>query len=269
MKIFDTHSHYADNKYDEDRLLLFNKMFNEGVSDITLIGASKKESEAVVTLSSFYKNEINIPKLYYTIGVHPDEIINEIPSSSKGVRHLEKLKLLANGSVGIGEIGLDYYGEGKDDKLKLHQKEWFIAYLELAKELKLPIVVHSREACKDTLDIIKEYGKDLSGVIHCFAYEKEVAKEYVDMGYFIGVGGVVTFKNGRKTKEVVSYIPIDKIVTETDSPWLSPTPHRGERNESTHIKYVIKEIANIKNIEIEKVANIVYENAYRLYCLKV
>lgn len=268
MKIFDTHAHYTDSKYDEDRLILFKKMFNEGVSDIALIGASEKESEAVANLPIIYKSENDIPKLYYVVGVHPDEIINELSTSNKGIRHLEKLKLLANGAVGIGEIGLDYFGDAKDDNVKAHQKEWFIAYLDLAKKLKLPVVIHSRDACKDTLDIIKEYGKGLQGVIHCFAYEKEIAKEYIDMGFFIGIGGVVTFKNARKTKEVVEYIPLDYIVTETDSPWLTPTPYRGERNESCYIKYVVEEISKIKSKNVDDVYDILYRNACELYCLK-
>ena len=164
-------------------------------------------------------------------------------------------------------IGLDYYGDHKGKEDYELQKKWFIAEINLAKKLDLPIVVHSRDACKDTLDIIKTYAKGLTGIIHCFSYEKEVALEYVDMGYCIGVGGVVTFKNGRKLKEVVEAIPIENIVAETDAPWLTPMPYRGKRNESDYIKYVIEEIAKIKNIDVETTAEVLYNNALEVYGL--
>ena len=272
MRIFDTHAHYSDEKYDIDRLDLFKKMYAEGVDSVALIGASKIESGKEKEISIKYNGIEQIPKFYYTVGDHPDEIIKASPDSSEGVSYLDELRQLAlvNGkvsSIAIGEIGLDYHGDFKTEWDYENQKRWFIAEIELARSLNLPIVVHSRDACKDTLDIIKNYARDLIGIIHCFSYEKEIAEEYIKLGYYIGIGGTVTFKNARKTKEVVETISLDKIVTETDAPWLAPTPHRGERNESSYIKYVIEEIARIKGEEIEKIVDVLYNNALMVYNL--
>lgn len=273
IKIFDTHAHYDDSIYDEDREELFKKMHKEGVSDIALIGASLDNSEKEKQIAKKYNNVSDMPKFYYVVGDHPDEIPKFSPDSEEGINYLKKLESLCYNddnkleAIAIGEIGLDYYGDHKGKEDYELQKQWFIAEINLAKKLDLPIVVHSRDACKDTLDIIKTYAKGLTGIIHCFSYEKEVAIEYVDMGYCIGVGGVVTFKNGRKLKEVVEAIPIENIVAETDAPWLTPMPFRGKRNESDYIKYVIEEIAKIKNIDIETTAEVLYNNALEVYGL--
>lgn len=268
-KIFDTHAHYTDIKYDGDREKLFENIKLLGVTDTTLVSASLSESEKTRDLYIKCKDNENFPNMYFTIGEHPDEIITDHPESEIGIDHLNKLEKFTSGAVAIGEIGLDYYGkEDLDPIYKKNQQEWFIAELNLAKKLNLPVVIHSRDACKDTMDIMKEYGKDLRGVIHCFAYEKDVALEYINMGYFIGVGGIITFKNARKLVEIVESIPLEYIVTETDSPYLAPVPHRGERNDSSNIKYVIEKIADIKKIDVDKCADIVYENAKRLYNIK-
>ena len=166
--------------------------------------------------------------------------------------------------VAVGEIGLDYYWDNESHDV---QKEWFIRQLDLARELDLPVLIHSREAAADTMEIMKEHGQGLRGVIHCYSYSKEQAKEYVKMGYYIGVGGVVTFKNSRVLKEVVKAIPLEHIVVETDCPYLAPTPHRGKRNSSVYLPLVIEEIAKLKGITAEEVENATYENAQRLYGL--
>lgn len=268
MKIFDTHAHYSDEKYDTDREELFRKMLSSGVDKITLIGSSKLESEKEKAVSVTYNKYSDMPHFYYTVGDHPDDILNVSPESVEGVKYLDSLKSLAlDGykAIAIGEIGLDYHGDFKNERDYENQKKWFIAEINLARELKLPIVVHSRDACKDTFDIIKNHAKDLKGIIHCFSYEPEIAKEYIKLGYHIGIGGTLTFKNARKTKEVVESIDIKNIVTETDAPYLAPTPHRGERNESTYIKYVIEEIADIKNIDVNIAAETLYKNALEVY----
>ena len=272
MKIFDTHAHYSDEKYDIDREELFRRMFREGVDRITLIGASKSESEKEKDVAYRYNLIDGMPKFYYTVGDHPDEIPKCDPDSSEGVNYLDELKKLMYdkgkvGTIAVGEIGLDYYGDFKTESDYENQKKWFLAEINIARELNLPIVVHSRDACKDTLDMIKTHARDLRGIIHCFSYEAEIAKEYVKMGFHIGIGGIVTFKNGRKVKEVVEAIDIGSVVTETDAPWLSPTPFRGERNESTYIKYVIEEIATIKNMDVEVTADILYNNALNVYSI--
>lgn len=272
IKIFDTHAHYSAEIYDSDRKELFHKMFEEGVNAVTLIGASLEESKKEKELAVRYRDIENIPKFYYTVGDHPDEIPKFDPKSDLGANYLKELEELCFGdgkidAVAIGEIGLDYHGDFKTDFDYKNQAKWFIEEIELAKRLKLPIVVHSRDACKDTFDIVKEYAKGMNGIIHCFSYERETAIDYVKLGFHIGVGGVVTFKNGRKLREVVESIPIESIVTETDAPWLSPTPFRGKRNESTYIKYVIEEIAKIKNMSVEDASNILYNNALKVYNL--
>ena len=273
MRIFDTHAHYSDEKYDIDRDELFSKMYNDGVDRVTLIGASKVESEKEKAIALKYNAMERVPKFYYTVGDHPDEILKCDPDSAEGVSYLDELKkiIYVDGKVtaiAIGEIGLDYHGDFKNESDYENQKKWFIAELNIAKELNLPIVVHSRDACKDTLDMIKTYAKDLSGIIHCFSYEAEIAREYAKLGYYIGIGGTVTFKNGRKVKEVVDAVDIKSIVTETDAPWLAPTPFRGERNTSSYIKYVIEEIARIKNMDVEAAAEILYNNAKEVYNIK-
>ena len=272
MVIFDTHAHYSDSIYDADRETLFKKMVTDGVTDITLIGASLENSKKEKEIANVYNKVDGVPKLHYVIGTHPDDIPSFSPNSDEGEKYINELKSLVYDdgritAVAIGEIGLDYYGDFKSKDDYERQKEWFIAELNLAKKLDLPIVVHSRDACKDTLDIIKTYALGLTGIIHCFSYEKDIALEYVKLGFCIGVGGVVTFKNGRKLKEVVETIPIENIVTETDAPWLSPVPFRGKRNDSSNIKYVIEEIAKIKGVDIEEVSDVLYNNAIEIYGL--
>lgn len=273
-KIFDTHAHYNDAIYNADRDELFKRMYANGVTHITLIGANMEESIGEKKLAEKYKGVNDMPEFYYTIGYHPDDIPKFDPSSEDGVACLNKLEDLCKDekgnitAVAIGEIGFDYHGDFKTEEDYKNQIKWFDAQIELAKKLKLPIVVHSRDACKDTIDMIKEKAKDLNGIIHCFSYEKETAIEYIKLGYYIGIGGTVTFKNGRKTKEVVDAIPVEYIVTETDAPWLSPTPHRGTRNESDYIKYVIEEITDIKKLDINDLADELYKNAFKVYNLK-
>ena len=272
IKIFDTHAHYSDAIYDNDRDELFKEMYNNGVKAITLIGASLEESKNEKAIAVKYNGNENYPKFYFTIGDHPDEVPKFSPFSEEGKKYLIELEGLTKvdgkvKAVAIGEIGLDYYGNFKTERDYKNQIEWFIAEINLAKNLGLPIVVHSREACKDTYDIIREHANGMKGIIHCFSYEKEVALNYIDMGFHIGVGGVVTFKNGRKLKEVVESIPLESIVTETDAPWLSPVPYRGKRNESTYIRYVIEEIARIKSINIDDLSEILYNNALNVYNL--
>ena len=167
--------------------------------------------------------------------------------------------------VAIGEIGLDYYWKEPDPEI---QKHWFVRQLQLAREVKLPVIIHSRDAAQDTLDIMKaEKAGEIGGVIHCFSYGTEMAREYLNMGFYLGIGGVVTFNNGRKLKEVVEYMPLDRIVLETDCPYLSPVPNRGKRNSSLNLPYVAEAIGQIKGISPEEVIKITNQNARNLYRL--
>lgn len=167
--------------------------------------------------------------------------------------------------VAVGEIGLDYYWDKENRDL---QKMWFIRQLELARQLDLPVIIHSREAAADTMEIMKQHAKGLDGVIHCFSYSPEQAKEYVKMGFYLGIGGVVTFKNAKKLKEVVQEIPLEALVLETDSPYLAPVPHRGKRNNSQNLVYVAEEIAALKGVSYEEVVRQTTENAKKLYRLE-
>lgn len=251
--IFDTHAHYDDEAFDSDREELFHQMGEAGIDFVVNIGANMASSENTAALCDKY------PFMYGAVGVHPNdaEEINE--ESIARLRKLtEKEKVVA-----IGEIGLDYYWPEPDHDI---QKRALEAQIALAKEVKLPIVIHSREAAKDTKDILSAlHAGENGGVIHCFSYGKEMAREFIDMGFCIGVGGVITFKNGKKLKEVVEYTPMDRILLETDCPYLAPVPYRGKRNSSLYLPYVAEEIARIKNISYEEVLKITMGNAKRMY----
>lgn len=253
MQIFETHAHYDDAAFDEDRQEVLRNMKKSGIEYIVNIGCSMENSKEIV---NFVKQ---FDFLYGTVGVHPESVGSLTENDMDVLRKLcHNVKIL-----GIGEIGLDYYYDGYD---KESQKKWFAAQLNVARQEQLPVVIHSRDAAADTLDIMKaENAKNIGGVIHCFSYGKELAKQYLDMGFFIGVGGVVTFKNGKKLKEVVAYTPLDRIVLETDAPYLAPTPFRGKRNCSAYLTYVAQEIANIKGIDVDKVYEVTFANGKRLY----
>ena len=167
--------------------------------------------------------------------------------------------------VAVGEIGLDYYWE-KEDDVRKRQRYWFARQMELARELELPVVIHSREAAEDTMQVMKSVrAEEIPGVIHCYSYSPEMAKEFVKMGYYIGVGGVVTFKNARKLKETVEQIPLERILLETDAPYLAPEPYRGKRNYSGYLEYVVKEIARLKQVSEEEVEEVTCRNAKKLF----
>ncbi|HIT88926.1 MAG TPA: TatD family hydrolase [Candidatus Merdenecus merdavium] len=251
--IFETHAHYDDEAFDTDRDEILSNMRNHGIEYVVNIGADIASSKRTVELTKQY------PYLYGAVGVHPDEV-GELDETKmdwlKKQCALDKI-------VAIGEIGLDYYWNKQESAV---QKHWFERQMDLAREVKLPIIVHSRDAGKDTLDVMKSSkAEDLGGIIHCYGYSKEMAKEFVKMGYFLGVGGVVTFKNGRHLKETVEYIPLEYIVLETDSPYLSPEPFRGKRNSSFNIPYIVKEIAHLKGITEEEVMKVTNQNAKRLF----
>lgn len=252
--IFETHAHYDDEQFDLDREELLSSMPEQGVGTIVNVSATYESCRRVVDLVQKY------PFMYAAVGIHPDEV------GSLNEERFAALKELCGREkvVAVGEIGLDYYWDNESHDV---QKEWFVRQLDLARELNLPVLIHSREAAADTMEIMKEHGQGLRGVIHCYSYSKEQAKEYVKMGYYIGVGGVVTFKNARKLKETVEEIPLTSIVLETDCPYLAPVPFRGKRNNSSYIKYVAEEIAEIKGISYEAVVEQTEKNARDLYNL--
>lgn len=257
MKIFETHAHYDDTAFSEDRDFLLQQMHREGIEYIVNIGCSMETSRGITKLVRQYDF------LYGTVGVHPEDAGSLTDPDMEELEELSRQeKILA-----IGEIGLDYH---YDEPPRDIQKQWFVRQLDLAKRRQLPVVIHSRDAAKDTLDIMKaEHAGKTNGVIHCFSYGIEMAREYLNMGYYIGIGGVVTFKNGRKLKEVAEYVPLDNIVLETDAPYLAPVPFRGKRNCSLYLKYVAEELAQLKGISAEEVCAVTFENAKRLYNFSV
>ena len=250
--IFDTHAHYDDEAYEEDREDILKLIRQDGVGLVTDVGATIASTKKAVALSEQYDF------IYAAVGVHPEGVEELTDQDMNWLCELAKREKV----VAIGEIGLDYYYE--DPKRDI-QKIWFRKQLEVARKTGLPVVIHSRDAAQDTLDIIKEeHGEQIGGVIHCFSYGKEMAQVYLDMGFYLGIGGVVTFKNAKKLKEVVEYAPLDQIVLETDSPYLSPEPNRGKRNDSRNLVYVAREIARIKGVTEDEVIAVTEGNAERL-----
>ena len=253
--IFETHAHYDDKAFDQDREILLESMEQQGIGTVVNVCASIGQFGRTVALTEKY------PFVYGAVGVHPDDadkMTEETLREIREISHLEKI-------IAIGEIGLDYYWHKEECEHK-RQQEMFRAQMDIAREEKLPFMIHSREAAKDTLDIVREYMKGgmYGGIIHCFSYGKEMAEEYLKMGLYLGIGGVVTFKNARKLKEVVEYAPLDQLVLETDSPYLSPEPNRGKRNSSLNLPYVVQAIAEIKGVTPEQVIRITRENAEKL-----
>ncbi|MBD5547678.1 MAG: TatD family hydrolase [Lachnospiraceae bacterium] len=254
--IFDTHTHYDDEAFDRDRDELLRGMSEDGVEFIVNVGASIDSTRKTLELARKYSF------IYAAIGVHPSET---------GGMTREDLSWLKERAaepkvVAIGEIGLDYYWSDPD---KAIQKKWFEEQLQLAGETGLPIIVHSRDAAQDTLEILKGWqSKKTRGVIHCFSYTREMAREYLNMDYYFGIGGVLTFKNAKKLIEAVEYIPMNRILLETDCPYLAPEPYRGKRNQSTYIDFVAERLAEIKKISKEEVFTITMENAKEFYFRK-
>ncbi len=253
--IFDTHAHYDDDAFNNDREALLGSLPENGIEAVVNVGASIQTTKNTLELMKQY------PFVYGAVGVHPSESAELNEHLMDWLRHVAKEEKV----VAIGEIGLDYHWEEPDPEV---QKHWFARQIELAREVDLPIIVHSRDAAKDTLDIIKDYhAGELGGVIHCFSYSLEMAKEYLNMGFYLGIGGVLTFNNARKLKEVVEYMPMDRIVLETDCPYLSPAPNRGKRNSSLNLPYVVTAISQIKGVSEETVIAVTTENARNMYRL--
>ena len=251
--IFDTHAHYDDDAFDEDREELLGSMQANGVGKIVNIGASLNSCKQTIELMQKYDF------VYGAIGVHPNEVKELSEESFAQLKEWCK----SEKCVAVGEIGLDYYYDEPTPEI---QKKWFIRQLNLAREIFKPVVIHSRDAAKDTIDIMKEqHAEEIGGVVHCFSYTKETAKIMLDMGFYIGIGGVLTFKNGVKLKEAADFIPMDRIVLETDCPYLAPVPFRGKRNSSLYLPYVVSTLAEIKGISEEEVRRITWENAHRMY----
>ena len=251
--IFETHAHYDDESFNDDREALIRSLPEKGIGRIINVGASIETTKTTLELAAKYDY------IYAAVGVHPSDISGLNEETFAWLKEQASLPK----TVAIGEIGLDYYWEEPDHEI---QKKWFIRQLELARSCHKPVIIHSRDAAKDTYDIMTaQKAQEIGGVIHCYSYSAEMALDYVKMGFYIGIGGVVTFKNGKKMKEVAQAVPIDRILLETDSPYLAPEPNRGKRNSSLNIPYIAAQIAQIKEMEYEEVVNITNQNARRLF----
>ena len=251
--IFETHAHYDDKAFDEDRGNLLSELYQNGITTIINVSSDLASINRILSLTEKY------PYIYGAVGVHPSdsgELTEEtFLELTKACQH-EKV-------VAVGEIGLDYYWQEPEKEI---QKKWFERQLLLAQEVSLPVIIHSREAAKDTLDMMRALHAEKSGgVIHCFSYSKEMAAEFLKLDYYFGIGGVVTFQNAKKLREVVAYLPIDKILLETDSPYLAPVPNRGKRNNSGNIPYIAQELAQIKGVSYEEIIAATRQNSERLF----
>ena len=253
--IFDTHAHYDDKAFDEDREALIASLPENGIAKVVNIGASLASCKRTLELAEKYDFFLA------AIGVHPSD------TGELNDGNFEELKkmCLHEKCVAVGEIGLDYYWDEPERSI---QKEWFVRQINLARELGKPMVIHSRDAAQDTIEIMKvEKSEEIGGVIHCYSYTKETARTFLDMGFYFGIGGVLTFNNAKKLKEAAEYIPMDRIVLETDCPYLAPVPYRGKRNCSLYLPNVVETLAQIKGIEEETVRKLAWENAHKLYRL--
>lgn len=253
--IFESHAHYESEKYDEDRDQLLSSMKENGIEYVVNVGSSIHTSAQSIQLAEQYEH------VYAAIGVHP----SDVPELDEDKFNWLKSQTEHKKVVAVGEIGLDYYWE-KDEAKREEQKYWFRRQMELAREVDLPVIIHSREAAADTMQLMKEmHAEEIPGVVHCYSYSEELAEEFLKMGYYIGIGGVLTFKNSKKLKEVAKMLPMDRILLETDCPYLTPEPHRGQRNSSLNIPYIVAELSRIKGISEEEIIAVTRENAKRMY----
>ena len=252
MELFDSHAHYNDEKFEEDRENTIKEIHNSGVTKIINAGYSLESSKKAIEIAKNYEF------MYATVGVSPNDIEN------LNTDYLEQIEKMAQDKkvVAIGEIGLDYYWN-KENKEK--QKEIFIKQIELANTLNLPIVIHTREAVMDTIEILKNNPVNKKGIFHCCPMNVELIKEAVKLGFYISFSGNITFKNAKNAEECVKMVPINRILIETDSPYLSPEPNRGKRNDSRNVKFVAQKIAEIKQLTLDEIAKITYENAMRIF----
>ena len=256
--IFETHAHYDDAKFDTDREMLLAELPQRGISPVINAGSSIATTKTTLSLAQEY------PFLYAAVGVHPSDVDDLNEDTYAWLRQQTTLQK----TVAVGEIGLDYYWD-KEPEVQQKQRYWFVRQLALAQEADLPVIIHSRDAAEDTMQIMKKAREDgIKGVIHCYSYSPEMAQEYVKMGYRIGVGGVVTFKNARKLTETVEYAPLDRLVLETDCPYLAPVPHRGKRNESAYTALVLGKLVDLYKKDYKDIEAITNQNALNIFGMK-
>lgn len=256
MKLFDTHCHLEDERFNEDREELIGNLRKDGVERIVTAGYSLEGSKRAVELSEKYDF------MYATIGISPNDIPETIEELDEELKQIEEIFINAKKVVAVGEIGLDYHWNTENKDI---QKQAFIKQIELANKLNLPIQIHTRDAVMDTLEILKNYPVDKKGIFHCCPFNRELVKEGLKLGFYISFAGPTTFKNAKNAPEIIQLVPDDKMLVETDSPYLSPEPYRGKRNDPRNVQYIIKKIAEVKEKSFEDIEKIVYENANRIF----
>ncbi len=253
--LFDTHAHYDDEKFALDRYDVIEKAYSSGVSYIINAATDIKSCEESLAFAHKYEY------VYAAIGIHPHEVGKVDENTLSRIGQLAKEDKV----VAIGEIGLDYYYDTAPREI---QKHWFAQQINLARDLKLPIIVHDRDAHQDSMDILKgNKANEVGGVFHCYSGSVEMAKELLNYNFYISVGGTLTFKNAKKLVEVVRWMPMDRLLIETDSPYLTPEPHRGKRNDSSYVRFVAEKVAQIKQLSFEEVAKVTLDNAKKLFRL--
>ena len=263
MEFFDSHAHLDDTRFDEDREKLIEEIKKADITKFVSAGYSIEGSKKGVELSKKYEY------IYTTCGISP----NDIPQTEEELwKDIEKIRDLVQENikdkkvVAIGEIGLDYYWE-KDLQRREWQKQAFVKQIEIANEFDLPIVIHTREAVMDTLEILKENTVNKKGIFHCCPLNRELVKEALKLGFYISFAGPITFKNSKNANEIIQMVPNDKMLIETDSPYLAPEPVRGTRNDPRNVKYIAQKIADVKEITLKEVATVTYENAKKIFAI--
>lgn len=252
--LIDTHAHLDYDRFDDDRAEVIENAYQSGIKKIINIGADIESSRKSVQLAKEYDF------IYAAVGMHPHHAEDFGPDSYAEFKELAQ----AEEVVAIGEIGLDYH---YDNSPRKKQQEVFKEQLKLAQELELPVVIHSRDAKEDSLGILKEYAADLKGVMHCYGYDLPTAKEVFELDFYLSFGGIITFNSTSGVRKMIKKLPLEKIILETDAPYLTPEPHRGKRNESKYVKEVADKMAEIKDIAVAKVEEITTKNAEELFNL--
>ncbi len=257
MKLFDTHTHYNDEAFNEDREEIIQKIYEAGIENTVAVGDNVENSKKVVELAKTYEY------IYAAVGIHPSEISENEKEIDKQILEIKEIVKNNKKIVAIGEIGLDNHWE--KDKKEI-QKYAFLEQIKLANELNLPIVIHSRDAIMETIEILN--GKIIpnkKGILHCCQLNKDLVKTGLEAGLYISFAGAITYKSSKNANEIIKMVPNDRILIETDCPYLSPEPKRGQRNDSRNVKYIAEKIAKVKEMPVEEIAKITYENAKRIY----
>ena len=258
MSLIETHAHYDDEKFDQDREEIIQKIYDSGVEKFISAGYSLESSKRAIDLADKYEF------IYTTVGISPNDVKQTLEETIEDIKKLEDIITRKENDkiVGIGEIGLDYYWNKENKEI---QKQAFIMQIELANRLNLPITIHTREAVSDTLEILKQHPVQQKGVFHCCPLNRELVKEALKLGFYISFAGPVTFKNSKNAQEIAEMVPNDRMLIETDSPYLAPEPVRGTRNDSRNVRYIAEKIANIKSLSTEEIAEITYQNTLKIF----